>query len=923
MALLVSDRTRARDVPRTPVLSPVRDGDHVSRDAIDGGSTDGGSFLDSRLSPPGEAPPGDGGDGDGGSDGDRAIHPDDRDAIFRDLFATHAPFSADADDGGDAAVGDSAPDAGDASGGGGGGVCNDSIAAAQPATRPDPLSTPTDDLAATVPAPTGSRPVPGFAESHAPFIPAHFDPFDTNANLCPRLTPEPYASLSAGRKHLVHLRFGGVPDSALRRIALMPHGTQSPHDLGAFGPSRVRANSAGAAANSAIFFNQQISHDFLCLSSSANGARAFASATDAAGHADDPLARFSATRDLTGTIVVRDAIVIADRATRFTVATLVGSHNEVAPALEQYFHRYGVPLTIASDGEPANHSAPVRALCATYGVGFTRSNAPYHPHHNDGVESAIYLLKRRTIAILSSAGLSPQHSWPDALMHAADILNITPRDSLGGASPWQRVHGRPPDLRHFRRYGCVGWVLSLGAYKTRGFLHSNTIECMYIGTGLRRSQLGAMFLLPDGKRIVTEHYRVDESCISAMLLRRPPAVAMLTIAPPIRPRTRDFGLIHDAKRREIRNLCEIHTFEWHEGPLPEDARSVPGIIVLKRSPDGALKLTKDGLAKARLCLRGDTTPLSNASGGSGVPTFAPCISWCAFLIFTAIAAAHGTRLLQADVVNAYVQADLHAHPNVPPTFMPLTAELRALLLDTLPGAPTSHIRFVRVRRALYGLRESARLFNDHFDAILRKVGFTLLGGEPCLCVHRCTAGFLLLCLHVDDFLHACCSASVDDYDRVHKAIQSALDDRLKTAGPEVFIGADYFALAGTSQDGEIGAALHRSSNGMWVSVSAHIIALCDRLLPHDLPPSKTDTRVPMSESVYRRLAHKEGAPIAHDHPDAAWLRSVMGVTIWVAARCRPDIAFATHFLSRGVGAPTATHIAAAIHLLRYLCDTCN
>jgi hypothetical protein len=47
----------------------------------------------------------------------------------------------------------------------------------------------------------------------------------------------------------------------------------------------------------------------------------------------------------------------------------------------------------------------------------------------------------------------------------------------------------------------------------------------------------------------------------------------------------------------------------------------------------------------------------------------------------------------------------------------------------------------------------------------------------------------------------------------------------------------------------------------------------------------------------------------------------MGVTIWIAARCRPDIAFATHFLSRGVGAPTSTHIAAAIHLLRYLRDT--
>ena len=139
-----------------------------------------------------------------------------------------------------------------------------------------------------------------------------------------------------------------------------------------------------------------------------------------------------------------------------------------------------------------------------------------------------------------------------------------------------------------------------------------------------------------------------------------------------------------------------------------------------------------------------------------MPTYAPCVSWTSVLLFSAIAAAHGARLLQADVVNAYVQADLHAHPNVPPTFMPLTAELRELLREALPDMPTgAPIRCVRVRRALYGLRESARLFNDHFDAVLRGVGFELLGNEPCLYVCRCAVGFMLLCLHVDDFLHSC------------------------------------------------------------------------------------------------------------------------------------------------------------------------
>jgi hypothetical protein len=47
----------------------------------------------------------------------------------------------------------------------------------------------------------------------------------------------------------------------------------------------------------------------------------------------------------------------------------------------------------------------------------------------------------------------------------------------------------------------------------------------------------------------------------------------------------------------------------------------------------------------------------------------------------------------------------------------------------------------------------------------------------------------------------------------------------------------------------------------------------------------------------------------------------MGVTIWIASRCRPDIAFATHFLSRSMCAPTTTHILAAVHLLRYLRGT--
>jgi hypothetical protein len=40
------------------------------------------------------------------------------------------------------------------------------------------------------------------------------------------------------------------------------------------------------------------------------------------------------------------------------------------------------------------------------------------------------------------------------------------------------VHGRKPDLRHFKRYGCAAWVLKRGSYKEKGILRDNSLSCM-------------------------------------------------------------------------------------------------------------------------------------------------------------------------------------------------------------------------------------------------------------------------------------------------------------------------------------------------------------------------------------------------------------------------------------------------------------
>jgi hypothetical protein len=57
---------------------------------------------------------------------------------------------------------------------------------------------------------------------------------------------------------------------------------------------------------------------------------------------------------------------------------------------------------------------------------------------------------------------------------------------------------------------------------------------------------------------------------------------------------------------------------------------------------------------------------------------------------------------------------------------------------------------------------------------------------------------------------------------------------------------------------------------------------------------------------------------------STWYRTVVpvvGITLWFSSRCRPDIAVATHYLARSMSEPAVVHVAAAVHLLRYLRNT--
>ena len=178
-------------------------------------------------------------------------------------------------------------------------------------------------------------------------------------------------------------------------------------------PTRIRSSSRPSwrGARTGEFFNQQVNFDWLCLST-----RAFDHAVLSAVPDDTP--HFGPS-SMGHARIVNDALVMTDRATRYIMIVCVPSHAQLSECVEKWILRHGAMLTLASDGEPANHSKSLQEVRTTYGIPFERANAPYHAHHNGVVETMVALIRRLTASLCATANLSPEVYWPLAALHAA------------------------------------------------------------------------------------------------------------------------------------------------------------------------------------------------------------------------------------------------------------------------------------------------------------------------------------------------------------------------------------------------------------------------------------------------------------------------------------------------------------------------
>ena len=271
--------------------------------------------------------------------------------------------------------------------------------------------------------------------------------------------------------------------------------------------------------------------------------------------------------------------------------------------------------------------------------------------------------------------------------------------------------------------------------------------------------------------------------------------------------------------------------------------------------------------------------------------YAPVLQSTSCRLLISMAVEVGKVAKQGDCKNAFCQPELPDDKVVicaPPKGCPLSK----------PGT------YWKLKKTLYGLRRSPRHWYEKFVSVLiNDLGFVQCANDPCVlkCDPLSGEAPIYVGVYVDNFIYF--SAS----DKVEEWFESTLRSRLTVdfMGPvSYFLGCRY--------------QWYRTENGLAVHISqpGFVEQFLHKFNMHDCSPAKTPYRSGLP------IDRVEPSGVEPDrNPRVAEYRSLMGGLTWLTISTRPDLAVAHKLLSRHITNPSAGHVDAAKHVLRYIRGT--
>lgn len=546
------------------------------------------------------------------------------------------------------------------------------------------------------------------------------------------------------------------------------------------------------------------------------------------------------------------------------------------------------------------------------------TTAPYGPSMNAYAERIIRTIVGHASSMLFAANIKEEF-WALACKATAYLYNRSPHSSLSGRTPYELWHGSKPGMGHIRIWGCRAWA-AVPKEKRKKF-DSRTKECVLVGFYdseslyqlwdvqakqlikrrdvvfqesvmghplIARSEISQVDILgeesvPDveEKEDLEDLYAVielDEEW-DGMPMDHLPVDEMLVSE--TFPTTYKQAMGSDKKdlweaamKVEVATMVKNEVFEWVS--VPEASKVLPSkwVYALKRAMDGTIEKYK-----ARIVAGGH-----RQGEGDFRETFAPVAKFVSLRILLTLAAIDDLEVEQVDVVAAFLHGELEEE-----LFM------RAPQGVEPEVDKRGHPKVWRLRKSIYGLKQSPRCFYMKLDDVLKVEGFTRIAADWGVWVLKLR---VVVLVHVDDMNII---GGKEDVEWVVSRLASTFQiKRLGPSGTALFLGLQ----------------LARDRNRRKFLISQGNYAR--RVLIRFGMTNANDCDTPMERGVDWTI---KPADTFLTEDQRRIYQAAIGSLIYLVLGSRPDMAFAVNKLAQFSSKPTQRHWLGVKKVLRFLKGT--
>lgn len=321
-----------------------------------------------------------------------------------------------------------------------------------------------------------------------------------------------------------------------------------------------------------------------------------------------------------------------------------------------------------------------------------------------------------------------------------------------------------------------------------------------------------------------------------------------------------------AMLEEINSINASKT--WTETTLPENRKAIGSrwVFKLKKNELGGIERYK-----ARLVAQGFTQKF----GIDYDEVFAPVTRSATVRTFFVMASLYQLKLRQADFTTAFLHGKLEEE----------------IFMNPPPGHETPGKVF-KLNKSLYGLKQSARVWNNTLHKALVSLHFQQSYYDECLYIMRNNADRCYIIVHVDDLLLAGTSDKI--IDNVISGLNKSLD--LKSLGePKNYLGIQ----------------INKTANGSFeLNQSQYIHQIAREFQLEDSKGSK----YPIDPGYHKII-------VSNDLESNNNYRKLIGMLLFVSTNTRPDISAAVNILAQRVSRPRELDMTEALRVVKYLLQT--